>query len=174
MRRYQSIGVAFSGSPKLPSVVACYIKDILSIWQCSSHGPGLASYLACQLDPNPDPDNRRILQFLEGYPTPGYPRIPNPDNDSKIMDTPDKDPDPDTLKLFGYPIRPMPSINQPSPEEYSSIMEVQAPLNLPRATHPLWLTSPPSTDKKNPRSNMFTGKKRTKIHWSLSSINLDM
>ncbi|KAL0748715.1 hypothetical protein Bca101_030717 [Brassica carinata] len=111
MRRYQSIGVAFSGSPKLPSVVACYIKDILSIWQCSSHGPGLASYLACQL---------------------------------------------------------------PSPEEYSSIMEVQAPLNLPRATHPLWVTSPPSTDKKNPRSNMFTGKKRTKIHWSLSSINLDM
>ncbi|KAF3563127.1 hypothetical protein DY000_02013572 [Brassica cretica] len=49
MRRYQSIGVAFSGSPKLRSVVACYIKDTLSIWQCSSHGPGLASYLACQL-----------------------------------------------------------------------------------------------------------------------------
>ncbi|KAF3537283.1 hypothetical protein F2Q69_00020600 [Brassica cretica] len=27
----------------------------------------------------------------------------------KIMDPPDKDPDPDTLKLLGYPIRPRPS-----------------------------------------------------------------
>ncbi|KAF3514241.1 hypothetical protein F2Q69_00004106 [Brassica cretica] len=56
-------------------------------------------------DPNPDPDIRRILQFLEGYPTPGYPRTPDPDKDNKIMDPPDKDPDPDTLKLPGYPIR---------------------------------------------------------------------
>ncbi|KAG5389888.1 hypothetical protein IGI04_031429, partial [Brassica rapa subsp. trilocularis] len=28
--------------------------------------------------------------------------------DSNIMDPPDKDPDPDTLKLSRYPIRPMP------------------------------------------------------------------
>ena len=60
-------------------------------------------------DPNPDPDIRRILQFLGGYPTPGYPRTPDPDKDSKIMDPPDKDPDPDTLKLPGYPIRPRPN-----------------------------------------------------------------
>ncbi|KAF3547063.1 hypothetical protein DY000_02005230 [Brassica cretica] len=50
--------------------------------------------------PNPDPDR---------YPTPGYPRTPDPDKDSKIMDPPDKDPDPDILKLPGYPIRPRPS-----------------------------------------------------------------
>ena len=56
-------------------------------------------------DPNPDPDIRRILQFLEGYPTSGYPKTPDPDKDSKIMDPPDKDSDPDTLKLLGYPIR---------------------------------------------------------------------
>ncbi|KAF2560302.1 hypothetical protein F2Q70_00015444 [Brassica cretica] len=62
-----------------------------------------------KLDPNPDPDIRRILQFLGGYPTPGYPRTPDPDKDSKIMDPPDKDPDPDTLKLPGYPIRPRPT-----------------------------------------------------------------
>ena len=55
-------------------------------------------------DPNPDLDIRRILQFLEGYPTPGYPRTPDLDKDSKIMDPPDKNPDPDTLKLSGYPI----------------------------------------------------------------------
>ncbi|KAF2582329.1 hypothetical protein F2Q68_00006897, partial [Brassica cretica] len=47
---------------------------------------------------------RGILQFLEGYPTPGYPRTPDPDKDSKIMDPPDKNPDPDSLKLPGYPI----------------------------------------------------------------------
>ncbi|KAF2601776.1 hypothetical protein F2Q70_00026759 [Brassica cretica] len=34
-----------------------------------------------QPDLNPDPDIRRILQFLEGYPRP-----PDPDKDSKIMD----------------------------------------------------------------------------------------
>ena len=60
-------------------------------------------------DPNPDLDIRRILQFLEGYPTPGYPRTPDPDKDSKIMDPPDKDPDPDTLKLPQYPIHPRPT-----------------------------------------------------------------
>ena len=37
-------------------------------------------------------DIRRILQFLEGYPTPGYPRTPDPDNNNKIMDPPDKNP----------------------------------------------------------------------------------
>ena len=62
-------------------------------------------------DPNPDPDIRRILQFLEGYPTSGYPRTPDPDKDNKIMDPSDKDPDPDTLKLLGYPIRLRPIIN---------------------------------------------------------------
>ena len=62
-------------------------------------------------DPNPDPDIRRILQFLEGYPTPGYPRTPDPDKDSKIMDPPDKDPDPDILILPGYPIRLRPTHN---------------------------------------------------------------
>ena len=62
-------------------------------------------------DPNPDPDIRRILQFLEGYPTSGYPRTPDPDKDCKIMDLPDKDPDPDTLKLLGYPIHLRPIIN---------------------------------------------------------------
>ncbi|KAF2594868.1 hypothetical protein F2Q70_00043883 [Brassica cretica] len=45
-RRYQSIGAAFSGRPKLPSVVSWYIKDTLSIWQCWSHGPVLASSLS--------------------------------------------------------------------------------------------------------------------------------
>ncbi|WZZ47936.1 hypothetical protein YC2023_048043 [Brassica napus] len=64
-------------------------------------------------DPNPDPDIRRILQFLEGYPTLGYPRTPDPDKDSKIMDPSDKDPDPDILKLSGYPIRPWPSNHSP-------------------------------------------------------------
>ena len=58
----------------------------------------------------PNPDIRQILQFLEGYPTPGYPRTPYPDKDSKIMDPPYKDQDPDTLKLSGYPIRLMPKI----------------------------------------------------------------
>ena len=59
-------------------------------------------------DPNPDPDIRGILQFLEGYLTPGYPRTPDPDKDSKIMDPPDKDPDPDpdtrsvTGLIYGY------------------------------------------------------------------------
>ena len=62
-------------------------------------------------DPNPDPDIRWILQFLEGYPTPGYPRTPDPDKDSKIMDSLDKDPDLDTLKLPRYPIRSRPTIN---------------------------------------------------------------
>ncbi|WZZ60052.1 hypothetical protein YC2023_060159 [Brassica napus] len=62
-------------------------------------------------DPNPNPDIRRILQFLEGYPTPGYPRTPDPDKGSKIMDPPDKDPNPDTLKLPGYPICPRPTYN---------------------------------------------------------------
>ncbi|WZZ71589.1 hypothetical protein YC2023_082959 [Brassica napus] len=57
-------------------------------------------------DPNPDPDIRWILQFLEGYPTSGYPRTLDPDKDSKIMDLLDKDLNPDTLKLPGYPIRP--------------------------------------------------------------------
>ena len=52
-------------------------------------------------DPNPDPDIRRILQFLERYP-----RTSDPDKDSKIMDPVDNDPDPDILKLFGYLIRP--------------------------------------------------------------------
>ncbi|WZZ86988.1 hypothetical protein YC2023_115567 [Brassica napus] len=60
-------------------------------------------------DPNSDPDIRRILQFLEGYPTPGYPRTPDPDKDNKIMDPSDKNPDLDTLKLSGYPIRPRPT-----------------------------------------------------------------
>ena len=63
------------------------------------------------IDPNPDPNIRRILQFLEGYLTSGYPRTPDPDKDSKIMDPPDKNPDPDTLKLPGYPIRPWPNDN---------------------------------------------------------------
>ena len=48
------------------------------------------------LDPNPD--IRRILHFLEGHYTPGYPRTPDPDKDNKIMDLSDKDPNPDTLK----------------------------------------------------------------------------
>ncbi|WZZ69855.1 hypothetical protein YC2023_081225 [Brassica napus] len=56
------------------------------------------------VDPNLDLNIRRILQFLEGYP-----RTSNPDKDSKITDPPDKDLDPDTLKLSGYLIRPMPS-----------------------------------------------------------------
>ena len=60
-------------------------------------------------DPNPDPDIRRILQFLEGYPTLRYPKTLDPDKDSKIMNPPDKDPD--NLKLLGYPIRPRPNIN---------------------------------------------------------------
>ena len=62
------------------------------------------------MDPNPDSDIRRILQFLEGYLTPGYPRTPDPDpdKDNKIMDPSAKDPDSDTLKLPGYPIRPRP------------------------------------------------------------------
>ncbi|KAH0858363.1 hypothetical protein HID58_086624 [Brassica napus] len=63
------------------------------------------------MNPNPNPDIRRILQFLEEYPTSGYPRTPDPDKDSKIMDPPDKDPDLDTLKLPGYPIRLRPIIN---------------------------------------------------------------
>ena len=50
-----------------------------------------------------DPDIRRILQFLEGYPTPGYPRTPDPDKDSKIMDPPDKDPDPDIRSVSSLP-----------------------------------------------------------------------
>ncbi|KAF3550254.1 hypothetical protein DY000_02010375 [Brassica cretica] len=60
-------------------------------------------------DRNPDSDICRVLQFLEGYPIPGYPRTPNPDKDSKIMDPPDKDPDSDNLKLPGYPIRIRPA-----------------------------------------------------------------
>ena len=44
-----------------------------------------------------------ILQLLQGYPTLGYPRITDPDKDSKIMDPPD------TLKLPGYPIFPRPT-----------------------------------------------------------------
>ncbi|KAF8117281.1 hypothetical protein N665_0011s0006 [Sinapis alba] len=64
-----------------------------------------------RIDPNPDPDIRRILQFLGGYPTPRYPRTPDPDKDSKIMDPPDKDPDPDTSKYPGYPIRSMPTFH---------------------------------------------------------------
>ncbi|KAF2536936.1 hypothetical protein F2Q68_00019584 [Brassica cretica] len=47
--------------------------------------------------------------FNRRYPTPGYPRTLDPDKDSKIMDPPDKDPDPDTLKLSGYLILPRPS-----------------------------------------------------------------
>ncbi|KAF2582872.1 hypothetical protein F2Q68_00001369 [Brassica cretica] len=34
---------------------------------------------------------------------------PDSDKDSKTMDPSDKDPDPDILKLAGYPIRPRPS-----------------------------------------------------------------
>ena len=56
-------------------------------------------------EPNLDSDIRRILQFLEGYPTLGYSRTLDPDKDSKIMDPPDTN----TLKLLGYPIRPRPS-----------------------------------------------------------------
>ena len=37
-------------------------------------------------------------------------RTPDPDKDSKIMDPPDKDSDPDNLKLSGYPIRLRPTI----------------------------------------------------------------
>ncbi|WZZ35508.1 hypothetical protein YC2023_018909 [Brassica napus] len=36
------------------------------------------------------------------------PRTADPDKDSKIIDPPDKDPDPDTLKFPGYPIRSRP------------------------------------------------------------------
>ncbi|KAF3540962.1 hypothetical protein F2Q69_00018998 [Brassica cretica] len=61
-----------------------------------------------------NPDIRRILQFLERYPTSGYPRTLDPDKDSKIMDPPDKDPDPNTLKLSGYPIRPRPRWQPPN------------------------------------------------------------
>ncbi|WZZ89277.1 hypothetical protein YC2023_117856 [Brassica napus] len=56
-----------------------------------------------RIDPNPDPDICRILQFLEGYPTSGYPRTPDPDKDNKIKDPPD------TLKFPGYPIRHRPN-----------------------------------------------------------------
>ena len=62
------------------------------------------------MESNLDPDIRRILQFLEGYLTLGYPRTPDPDKDSKIMDPRNKDLAPDTLKLPGYPIRPRPSL----------------------------------------------------------------
>ena len=61
-------------------------------------------------DPNPDPDIRRILQFLERYLIPGYPRTSDPDKDSKIMDPADNNPDPDILKLLGYPIRLRPML----------------------------------------------------------------
>ncbi|WZZ90612.1 hypothetical protein YC2023_119191 [Brassica napus] len=60
---------------------------------------------------NPDPDRSK---FGSGYPPDiiifrrisdtGYPRTPDPDKDSKLMDPPDKDPDLDILKFFGYPI----------------------------------------------------------------------
>ncbi|KAF3538929.1 hypothetical protein F2Q69_00019435 [Brassica cretica] len=86
------------------SVYRLILSDIGHTWVESVRGDEFV-----ELDPNPDPDIRRILQFLGGYPTPGYPRTPDPDKDSKIMDPPDKDPDPDTLKLPGYPIRPRPT-----------------------------------------------------------------
>ncbi|CAN6859385.1 unnamed protein product, partial [Brassica oleracea var. botrytis] len=78
---------------------------------CVSCSEGSAVIIAPNVDPNPDPDIRRILQFLEEYPTSGYPRTPDPDKDSKILDPPDKDPDLDTLKLPGYSIRLRPIIN---------------------------------------------------------------
>ncbi|WZZ64525.1 hypothetical protein YC2023_075895 [Brassica napus] len=81
-----------------------FIRDPDSI-RIRSENPDIRrGRIRIRIDPNPDPDIRRILQFLEGYPTPEYPRTPDPDKDSKIMDPPDKDPDPDTLKLPGYPI----------------------------------------------------------------------
>ena len=62
-------------------------------------------------DANPNLDICRILQFFEEYPTLEYPRTPDPDKNSKIMDLSDKDLDPDTLKLLGYSICSRPTRN---------------------------------------------------------------